>query len=483
MAIWNKNKNDATDGDDVVEIALDPEHGSKVDEIFKETASEAPYVYRPGTEEERLLVRKIDIRLFPMLWVMFCMNYLDRTNIGNAKVGGMAHDLKLTSSQYSLILSIFFVGYLLWEVPSNMMLSRSTPRIFVPTLMVVWGAMCIAVAGIHNLGGMVAFRFVLGLVEAGFFPGIMLVISCWYKPEEMSKRVAGLYSATMMSGAFGGLLAGGLIEGMEGIRGIRGWKWMFIIEGIMTVVIAFAGYIVLPNYPLTTPWLTEDEKKLAIARLVAASDRAVDHDAEEHVSHWQGFKAAVSDPITWVMLVLYNMLSSVGTISYFFPSLLQTMGYEGRKLQFMTVPIYVVAMVVGCSAGVFADRTGMKAYTIVGGATLSVISFIICATVHIPQVRYAFICFGAAGIWTNIPIFLSWMVTMFDGREKRAVSIALVNGFGNLASVYGSFFWPSSDAPDYTIGFAITTALCGGAGLLVLATKWKYGDKGVEYTS
>ncbi|TXT11848.1 uncharacterized protein COLE_02258 [Cutaneotrichosporon oleaginosum] len=422
------------------------------------------------------------MRLFPMLWVMFCMNYLDRTNIGNAKVGGMEADLRLSSSEYSLVLSIFFVGYLLWEVPSNMMLSRSTPRVFVPTLMVVWGAMCIAVVGVANLGGMVAFRFMLGLVEAGFFPGIMLVISCWYKPEEMSKRVAGLYSATMMSGAFGGLLAGGLIEGMEGVRGIRGWKWMFIIEGIMTVVIAFAGYVVLPNYPLTTPWLSEDEKKLAIARLVAASDREVDLEADRGVGHWQGFKDSVSDPITWVMLVLYNMLSSVGTISYFFPSLLKTMGYSGRTLQFMTVPIYVVAMVVGCSAGVFADRTGMKAYTIVGGATLSVISFIICATVHVPQVRYAFICFGAAGIWTNIPIFLSWMVTMFDGREKRAVSIAMVNGFGNLASVYGSFFWPSSHAPNYTTGFAITTALCGSAGVLVLLTKWKYGDKGVEYT-
>ncbi|GMK54216.1 hypothetical protein CspeluHIS016_0108020 [Cutaneotrichosporon spelunceum] len=480
MAIWNKDKNNARDGDVEVEIVRDAEQGQKKDDMFKDTVSEAPYVYTPGTDEERRLVRKIDMRLFPMLWVMFCMNYLDRTNIGNAKVGGMAHDLKLTSSQYSLVLSVFFIGYLLWEVPSNMMLSRSTPRIFVPTLMVVWGAMCIAVVGINNLGGMIAFRFVLGLVEAGFFPGIMLVISCWYKPEEMSKRVAGLYSATMMAGAFGGLLAGGLIEGMEGIRGIRGWKWMFIIEGIMTVAIALIGYIVLPNYPLTTPWLSEEEKTLAIARLIAASGLEVGD--EERLSHWDGFKASVSDPITWVMLVLYNMLSSVGTISYFFPSLLETMGYQGHQLQFMTVPIYVVAMVVGCSAGVFADRTGMKAYTIVGGATLSVISFIICASVNVPQVRYAFICFGAAGIWTNIPIFLSWMVTMFDGREKRAVSIALVNGFGNLASVYGSFFWPSSDAPNYTTGFAITTALCGSAGLLALATKWKYGDKGVEYT-
>lgn len=193
--------------------------------------------------------------------------------------------------------------------------------------------MCIAVVAIHNLAGMVAFRFVLGLVEAGFFPGIMLVISCWYKPAEMSKRVAGLYSATMMAGAFGGLLAGGIIEGLEGVRGIRGWKWMFIIEGIMTVAIAVIGYIVLPNYPLTTPWLTDAEKRLAIARLVASSDREVDLEDDSHGGHWQGFKDSIRDPRTWVFLVLYNLLSSVGTISYFFPSLLETMGYSGRKLQ------------------------------------------------------------------------------------------------------------------------------------------------------
>ena len=395
----------------------------------------------------------------------------------------MEKDLKLSSSDYSLVLSIFFVGYLLWEVPSNMMLTRSTPRIFIPTLMLVWGAISIAVVGVHNLGGMVAFRFVLGLVEAGFFPGIMLVISCWYKPQEMAKRVAILYSSTMMAGAFGGLLAGGIIEGLEGVRGIRGWRWLFIIEGIMTCVIALAAYFVLPNYPQTTKWLSQDEKRLALARLLAA-DSDVDVDAEvEHMGHWDAFKLAVKDPKTWVFLVIYNCLSSVGTISYFFPSLLETMGYSGRTLQFMTVPIYAVSMFVGCSAGFFADRTGMKAYTICGGAVLSVISFIICVTVGEPKVRYAFICFGAAGIWTNIPIFLSWMATMFDGKEKRAISIALVNGFGNLASVYGSFFWPKSSAPQFVPGFAVTTALCGFGGIICALAKWKYGDKGVERTS
>ena len=145
----------------------------------------------------------------------------------------------------------------------------------------------------------------------------------------------------------------------------------------------------------------------------------------------------------------------------------------------MTVPIYAVAFVISLTFGFTADRTRLKAYHTFGACVLGVISFIICATVRNNAVRYVFICFGGAGIWTAIPIFLSWMVTMFDGREKRAISIALVNGFGNLASVYGSFLWPSTDAPRYPIGFGTTTGMLGIAAMLTILLKRSYGDKGV----
>lgn len=153
-------------------------------------------------------------------------------------------------------------SYLLFEVPSNMLLARSKPAIFLPSIMVTWGAVSIIVAAIHNLAGMVCFRFALGIIEAGFFPGVvsatrkspedsadqkMLLLSCWYKPQELSKRIAFFYTASLVSGAFGGLIAGGLIEGMEGLGGIRGWKWLFMIEGAATVLIAIGAYFVLPS--------------------------------------------------------------------------------------------------------------------------------------------------------------------------------------------------------------------------------------------
>lgn len=147
----------------------------------------------------------------------------------------------------------------------------------------------------------------------------------------------------------------------------------------------------------------------------------------------------------------------------------------------MTVPIYCVALVVAIAMGWSADRTRQKAYHVIASCILGVISFVICVTVQNPAVKYTFICFGGAGVWAAIPLFLSWMVTMFEGREKRAVCIALINGVGNLASVYGSFFWPSTDAPKYVMGFAITTALMGAAGLVMVFNKWKFGDRGYQH--
>ncbi|KLT38881.1 MFS general substrate transporter [Cutaneotrichosporon oleaginosum] len=457
-----------------------------VDGYEKREIEAAASEYVPGSVEEKRLVRKIDLHLLPTLWVMYILNYLDRTNIGNAKVGadhgGFEQDWNLSSADYSLVLSIFFVGYLLWEVPSNMMLARSKPSIFLPTIMFIWGAMSVGAKGMTGLGGMVAFRFVLGLVEAGFFPGVMLLMSCWYKPEELSKRIAMFYTASLVAGAFGGLLSFGIMDGLEGKGNTRGWKWLFIIEGLITVVVACFAFFILPNYPLTTKWLSDDEKRLATGRLLASA-RGTTEDEEEHISHWQAFKLACKDPKTWVFVLIYNLLNMVGTISYFFPTLLGSMGYKGNMRQLMTVPIYVVALIISVTLGFVADKTRQKAYVVAGGATLATVSFVLVAAVPNDKVKYTFLCFGGGGVWTCVPVFLSWMVTMFDGREKRAVCIALINGFGNTASIYGSFFWPSHTKPKYIMGFSLTTAFSGVALIAVLCAKYFFGDKGVARTS
>lgn len=157
----------------------------------------------------------------------------------------------------------------------------------------------------------------------------MFLMSCWYKQSELSKRVAFFYTASLLAGSFGGLLAGGLISSLNGVAGLPGWKWLFIIEGAATAVIAIGAYFVLPDYPSTTKWLTEEERALAIARV----SKGTGGEEEPDMTHGQAFMAAVKDMRTWGFLITYNMVTCAGTISYFFPTLMTALGYTGSMAQ------------------------------------------------------------------------------------------------------------------------------------------------------
>jgi len=298
--------------------------------------------YVPNTEAEKKLVRKIDMHLIPILWIMYVLNYVDRTNIGNAKTAGMDVDLGLTSSRYAWVISIFFFGYLIMEVPSNMVLSRSRPSLFLPAIMLVWGALSAAMACVHNYGSLLAFRFVLGCVESGFFPGVLFMMSCWYKTEEIGKRFAIFYSAAVLSGAFGGLLAGGITGGLDGAHGIHGWRWLFIIEGVATVGVAIIAKFILLDFPHTSTALSLEERQLAAVRIIVDSKEA-NGGNHERLSHWEAFKAAAVDPRTYAFMLLFVLDLGAGTISYFIPTITKSLGYTTITAQYMTVPVYSVS--------------------------------------------------------------------------------------------------------------------------------------------
>ncbi|CED82688.1 Permease of the major facilitator superfamily [Phaffia rhodozyma] len=399
------------------------------------------------SEEEKRLVRKIDKRLMPMFWVMYVLNYIDRTNIGNAKVAGMSTDLKL---------------------------STTMPSIFLPGIMFIWGGMTVSAMGINSYSGLVALRFCLGIIEAGFFPGVIFLMSCWYKPYEISKRLALFYSAAMMSGAFGGLLAGAITGNMDGTAGIAGWKWLFGVEGLATVVVSLIAFFVLPDFPHNTPFLNEEERQLAVERL-----KTEESDAPS-LSHMQAFLKAVKSYKTWLLALGYMQVSSIGnhhpisgimgagTISYFFPTLMTTLGHTGVMANYYTVPIYSVVLVCSITVGFSADKFNEKPFHIMGCCMWAAMCFIVVAVVKTSAVRYAFIILGASGVWSACPLFLSYALQNFPDRESRAISIALINGLGNSASIYGSYIWPSTNGPQYPIGFGCTTAFITTAAIAVV---------------
>lgn len=213
-----------------------------------------------------------------------------RNNIAAARLAGLEDDLHLDANgiQFQTAVSILFVGYLLMQIPSNLFLNKiGKPAIYLPTCMIVWGIISAATAACQSAGGLYAVRFFLGFVEAAYFPGCLYYLSCWYRRSELGFRTAVLYSGALISGAFSGLISAGVKHGMDGTRGLRAWRWLFIIEGAATVVIAFACYFILPNFPRTTSWLSEEERALAAWRLEddIGEDDWID---SEHQTFWQG---------------------------------------------------------------------------------------------------------------------------------------------------------------------------------------------------
>ncbi|KAJ7469308.1 MFS general substrate transporter [Mycena galericulata] len=426
-------------------------------------------VYVPGSPEERAMVRKIDLHMFTCVSVLYLLNYLDRQNVGNAKVGGMAADLKLSSSDYSIALLVFFPAYLLGEIPSNLILARVRPSLYLPGITLVWGLIATMMSQVKTKEALIGIRFLLGFVESGFFCGVLFLLSSWYRKAELAKRMAYFYSAAILSGAFGGLLAGGVITGLEGRMGIRGWRWLFIIEGSLTVFCSIIAVFILPNWPVNTKWLTQEEKALAAARIKA------DHigTVQQKMSSWRATLSALADWRTYLFTFMYMMVVGAGTITYFVPTLTANLGWHGNKAQFMTVPVYAVTLVLELLIAYSSDRFKERPLHIAAPTCLAGLMYALSIGIKNHTAQYVFLCFGLAGTWSAIPIVLAWTPNVITyPNEKRAVSQAFVNMVANLSSIYGAYLWPSNDAPRYVMGLATTSAFCFACAIGAIAGKY-----------
>lgn len=418
--------------------------------------------YVPNTEEERKLVRKIDLFLLPTIWIMYLLSYMDRTNIGNAKVAGMANDLDLDSNRYSIALVVFFIGYVAWEVPSNMILARTKPSLFLPGIMFAWGIVTIGMGFINSFEALVGIRAVVGLLEAGFAPGILLLLSSWYKPVEQAKRFAVYISAAILSGAFGGLIAGAISDNLHGAHGLAGWRWLFIVEGAATAGWSIVASFILFDFPANTKRLSERERELAIRRLMSEEAHNRSEEAPK-LSHLQALKISLSSPRTWLFVVGYMAIVGSSTLSYFYPTLMVGLGYDTTAAQYMTIPIYVVAFVCTATTGYFMDRQSQwRGLVLVGWMTVAMLCAIITCAVYDLKARYALLVIMASGLWASNGLALSYASSSFSTmpNEIRGISLALVNALGNLAQIYGAYLFPSDDKPKYLMGFGVISGMC-----------------------
>ncbi|CAG8738877.1 30947_t:CDS:2, partial [Racocetra persica] len=232
--------------------------------------------------EEQELLRKIDIRIIPLFSALCILSFIDKLNIGNAKLEHIEEDLELTPTQYNWLLSAFFVAYVLFEVPSNVMLMNTKPSIWISSIMLACGIIMIFTAAAKDFPQIMILRFLLGMFEAGFFPGVIFYITKWYKNSEENYRISLFCSAATIAGAFSGLMSFSVATFLNKINGLSGWQWILIIDGVFKCTIALFSYYLIPDSAETASWLTKEEQKLAVERLNDEPSHAHESYSEIH---------------------------------------------------------------------------------------------------------------------------------------------------------------------------------------------------------
>ncbi|KAF6823705.1 major facilitator superfamily transporter [Colletotrichum plurivorum] len=425
-------------------------------------------------EKKKRAVRKVDFRLIPMLVLLYLMAYLDKTNIGNAKIEGLLDSLHMTGVDYNIALSVFFIPFVLAEVPSNMVLHMfKRPSLYIGGIVTCWGVVMTCNGLVQNFGGLVAVRIFLGLFEAGFLPGAILIISKWYLPNETQTRIAILYTSAASGGAFSGLLAFAIAK-MDGVGGYEGWRWIFILEGLATVIIGVMCFFFLVDSPALSKWLDADEIRFLELRQQARRVVRPDEFRDNHFDK-QALLSVLSD---WkiYLLILANWSNAVPNYAMksTMPQIIKNMGYTSASAQLLTIPPYAVGAASAYLFSVFADRYSWRMPFIVGPQVLLVVAFSILFAKSDDiknniALNYFAVCLACFGMYPILPGVNAWNVANTPSPTKRAISIGFLVCVGNIGGLIGSYIYLDKEAPRYPTGFGTSFAFAS-AGIVAAIT-------------
>ena len=395
-------------------------------------------------------LRKVRRRLIPFLFLLYVVAYLDRVNVGFAAID-MNRDLGFSAAVYGMGSGIFFLSYTLFEVPSNLILARVGVRIWIARIMFTWGIFATAMMFVNNATTFYLLRFLLGIAEAGFFPGIILYLTHWFPARERARAVGQFMTATAIAGVIGAPISSALLQ-LHGAGGLHGWQWLFLIEGLPAILLAPLVLLYMTERPADAQWLNAAEREWL------SREMATEHadTAQAHVT----LRAAVTSPRLWmVSLPYFCLVIAFYGVSFWLPQIVQaSSGFSSAMVVLLSAIPYVSAAIGLVVIGAHSDRTGERRWHVAGPLLIGALGFVL--TVLAPQTpafALATLSIAAFGIWGALGPFWT-LPTAFLRGTAAAGGIALVNSVGNL----GGFVGPSLVGwiRDATGGFA--------AGLLTL---------------
>jgi ACS family tartrate transporter-like MFS transporter len=415
--------------------------------------------------QQRAVLRKVARRLLPFLFLLYVVNILDRVNVGFARLQ-MLDDLHLGEAVYGWGAGIFYIGYVAFEVPSNLILRRTGARRWIARIMVSWGLITCAMATVRGPWSFYTLRVLLGFAEAGFFPGIILYLTYWFPARERARTVALFMAASPLTGVVGAPLSGAVLQFLNGFGGLRGWQWVFLIEGAPAVVLGFVVFRYLTDRPETASWLSPAERDW-LATAVGCEE------AERQRRHGLTLVQALADRRVWLLVLLYfTVAAGSNAFGFYLPILLQTsFGGTGAFAIGLLAAVPNVYAVLGMVLnGTDSDRTGERRLHIAVPALLSAAGWATAAWAVgsgclAPVLMLVALALVQIGIMSILPVFWS-LPTSFLSGAAAAGGIALINSVGNL----GGFAGPTvfGQLRESTHGFgaglaAMAVTMCLGA--------------------
>jgi ACS family tartrate transporter-like MFS transporter len=390
-------------------------------------------------------------RLIPFLFLLYLVSYLDRVNVGFAALQ-MNAALHFSPTVYGFGAGVFFVSYVLFEIPSNLLLDRIGVRVWIARIMITWGLVSAATMFVRSPSSFFALRFLLGAAEAGFFPGIILYLTRWFPAGERARAVAWFMTATALAGVIGGPISGVLLE-FDGIGGLAGWQWLFLLEGSPAVVLGVAVLFWLPERPADARWLTRDEQREIEAAVQA------EHDAISASAH-QALGPALASGRVWLLALIYfTIVISFYGISLWLPQIVQSFAHVGNlEIGLLSAIPYIAAAIGMVVVAARSDRTGERGLYVALSAIAGAIGFFAAASLHGGAASLAALSLAAFGVWSTVGPFWTFPPKFLVG-PAAAGGIALINSVGNI----GGFVGP------YLLGYVRGHTGSFAAGLRVLA--------------
>ncbi|OAX79171.1 hypothetical protein ACJ72_06513 [Emergomyces africanus] len=427
---------------------------------LSEEAGSSEYGYIDPVIEKRV-VRKLDQRIPTLLGFLYLLSFLDRSNIGNARIAGMEEDLQLDGNRYEWLLTIFYISYLTFQF-QGLMWKVIPPHKWAAFTVFGWGIIATCQAAVSSWKAEMVLRFLLGITEAGFGPGVPFLLSCFYRRHELGLRCGLFVSAAPLASTFAGALAYGLTSIQTNLAS---WRLLFLVEGIPTLLMVPVVFRFLPDSPAKAKFLNQEERAVARARAVRQAGQV---DRVGGVS-WKEIGEALLDVKSWLVALMYFSCNvSYSSLPVFLPSILKDMGFTSIDAQGLSAPPYFLSFLTSVITPWIADRYQQRGLMIAFLSIVGLIGYILLATCTAVGPRYVGVWMAASGVFPCIANILPWVLNNQGSDTRRGMGIIILNLVGQCGPLLGSNIFPASDGPLYTRGQSICAVFMGFNCLLAL---------------